>query len=213
MKTLSGILVAVLLLGTALPVLAQQQTSTQTANQDEMVVMKKSDLTADQLAKVQRDQTMETLGTYKEYAEMGRGIGLAVGESLKAVKDVAVDFSRTEVGKFTLFLIAWKVMAKDVIDMGDKVMGYFLGVPLFFIGGVVLLWSYRRQCLPRRVLIEKTKDGARKWAMVAPNGTLVDISEDPRKPQMVEGRSVWAVGHVVVGLVFFFLVCTLTFGW
>lgn len=209
MKKISGILVAVLVLGMTLPAFAQQQAAT---SQEETVVMKKSDLTPDQLTKVQKDEIKQKLGQYSEYAEMGRGIGLAVGESLKGVKDVAVDFSRTEVGKFTLFLIAWKVMAKDVIDTGDKIVGYLLGFPIFFIGGMVLIWSYRRQCLPRRVLVRHTKEGGKEWAIIAPNGEKVDISDGSTKPYYVEGRSAWAVGHVIVGILFFILVSALTFG-
>lgn len=199
------VLAGLLLIGFTHSVSAQQQT------QEETVVVKKSDLTADQLAKVQSQQIKETLNQYSEYAEMGRGIGLAVGESLKAVKDVAVDFSKTEVGKFTMFLIAWKIMAKDIIDMGDKIVGYLLGFPLFFIGGMVMIWSYRRQCLPRRVLIKHTKEGGKEWAIISPNGEKVDIS-DTSTPHYVEGRSAWAVGHVIVSVIFFLLVSLLTFG-
>ena len=151
MRTRFG-LVCLLLVGFALPALAQQQASQQ---QDETVVMKKSDLTTEQLAKVQSQQIKETLGEYAEYAEMGRGVGLAVGESLKAVKDVAVDLSETNVGKFTMFLIAWKVMAKDILNMGDTVFGYLVGIPFLTIGLLLCAVSYYRQCMPRRVLVEK----------------------------------------------------------
>ena len=166
-SVLSSVLTMLLL---AVPVFAQQTTQ-QTV--EETVVVKKSDLTAEQLAKVQHQEVVDKLGAYKEYAEMGRGVGLAVGESLKAVKDVAVDLSNTNVGKFTMFLIAWKVMAKDVIGMGDVVFGYMVGIPLLFVGGAVLLWSYRRQCIPRRVLVESTKEG-KKWEMFVPNTNKVD---------------------------------------
>ena len=151
MKKIRGILVAVLVLGMTLPAFAQQVATPQ----EETVVMKKTDLTTEQLAKVQSQQIKETLGAYAEYAEMGRGVGLAVGESLKAVKDVAVDLSNTNVGKFTMFLIAWKVMAKDVLDMGDTVFGYLVGIPFLVISLLLCALSYYRQCMPRRVLIEK----------------------------------------------------------
>lgn len=179
---------------------------------EETVVIKKSDLTKEQLAKVQKEEITSQLGAYKEYAEMGRGVGLAVGESLKAVKDVALDFSKTDVGKYTMFLIAWKVMAKDVIDvvtkMGDQFFGYLIGPPVLLIGGLVLIWSYRRQCLPRRMLIEKTKEG-KKWAIIAPNGEKVDIGDT--RPHMVSGRSVWAVGHAVAALVLIAVCSMMTF--
>lgn len=201
------VLVGLLLIGFAHSTLAQQQT--QSSQDATTVIVKKSDLTAEQLAKVQSQQVKERLGEYGEYAEMGRGIGLAVSESLKA-GDVAVNFSKTDVGKFTMFLIAWKVMAKDIISVGDVVFGYLVGIPLLFLGGLVLLWSYRRQCLPGKVLVEKTKEG-RKWAVIAPNGQKVDIG-DMRVPHYVEGRAVWAVGHVAVGALFLIFCSFMIFG-
>src|SRR5689334_13431497 len=89
------------------------------------VVVKKSDLTADQLARIsqqqQQQQVKESLGIYEEYGAMGRGVGAALGEGLRSVKDVAVELSETRVGKFAMFLIAWRVMAKDILDMGNTV--------------------------------------------------------------------------------------------
>ena len=203
-SVLSSVLTMLLL---AVPVFAQQTTQ-QTV--EETVVVKKSDLTAEQLAKVQHQEVVDKLGAYKEYAEMGRGVGLAVGESLKAVKDVAVDLSNTNVGKFTMFLIAWKVMAKDVIGMGDVVFGYMVGIPLLFVGGAVLLWSYRRQCIPRRVLVESTKEG-KKWEMFVPNTNKVDMG-DRRAPKLVEARGIWAWGHVGVAAVFLIFCSVMIFG-
>ncbi|MEK7135453.1 MAG: hypothetical protein AAB780_01985, partial [Patescibacteria group bacterium] len=161
------LLVVSMLVFLVVPALAQQPAPP--AASEETVVVRKSDLTAEQVAKLQQQQVKETLGAYREYAEMGRGVGLAVGESLKAVKDVAVDLSQTDVGKVTMFLIAWKVMAKDVIGMGDMLFGYIVGIPLLFVGGLVWLWSYNRQCVPRRVLVEKTKEGNQKWEVFVPN--------------------------------------------
>lgn len=202
------VFVAVLMLTIAVPAFAQQTPATPVEN--ETVTIKKSELTSEQLAKVQHDELKEKLGNYKEYAEMGRGVGLAVGESLKAVKDVAVDFSKTDVGRFTMFIIAWKVMAKDVIDMGDTIFGYIVGIPFLFLGSLVMLWSYRRQCLPRRICIEKTKEG-KKWAIIAPNGERVDVG-DASKPHYVEGRAIWAICHYVGYALFFLASCTLIFG-
>jgi len=64
-----------ILLVFAASIFAQQ--TTQPA--EETVTIKKSDLTAKQLAKVQTKAMVDQLGAYKEYAEMGRGVGLAVG--------------------------------------------------------------------------------------------------------------------------------------
>ena len=199
------LLLALLLVGFA--VFAQSTVG----QQDEMVVIKKSDLTADQKAKVQMQETAAQLGQYKEYAEMGRGVGLAIGETLRGVKDVAVDFSKTDVGKFAMFLIAWKIMAKDIMSMGDTVFGYLVGIPLLFIGGVVLVWSYRKQCFPRRVLIENSKEKGKRWAIVAPNGQVFQVNfGTEREPDVLkmEGQSSWAWGHVICGVVWI-LICSI----
>ena len=201
------IVLAAILLGFTLPAVAQQ--AAQPA-QDEVVVVKKSDLTAEQLAKVKLQEVSNQLGAYKEYAEMGRGVGLAVGESLRGVKDVVLDFSKTDVGKYTMFLIAWKIMAKDIINMGNQVFGYLVGVPTLFIGALILVWSYRRQCVPRRVLIKKTKDES-QWAIFTPNGKLVNLG-DEESVTNIEARAIWALGHVAVGVVFFLFCSVMIFG-
>lgn len=186
------------------PAFAQQQAA---SAPEDTVVMKKSDLTSEQLAKVQQQQVKEMLGAYREYAEMGRGVGLAVGESLKAVKDVAVDLSQTDVGKFTMFLIAWKVMARDVVGMGDMVFGYLVGIPLLFIGGIMLLWSYYKQCIPRRVLIKHTKDGGKEWQMFVPNEVELNV-----EGSKIQTRNIWAIGHVVVAILFLLFCSVMIFG-
>lgn len=185
----------------AAPAMAQQVQTAAPAS-EETVTLKKSDLTPEQAQRLEQGKIVAQLGAYKEYAEMGRGIGLAVGESLRSVKDVVVDFSKTDVGRFTLFLVAWKVMAKDVLEMGDQVVGYVFGPILFMVVGSVLIWSYRRQCLPRQVLLKKTKEG-KEYAWLLPNGTLIDIGE--KRVVEVPARNAWAMWHagLFVGLTIF----------
>lgn len=181
-------------------------------NAQETVTVKKEDLTADQLKKVEVDKVTQQLGQYKEWAEMGRGVGVAVKDSLSAVKEVAVDFSKTDVGKFTIFLVAWKIMAKDILGMGDMVVGYLVGAPLLVCGMIVLVWSYRRQCMLQRVLTEHSKDGGKKWTIVTPNGERVNLGKDDRgEPVVVSGRSAWAVGHAVTGVLWLSLCCLIMF--
>ena len=201
MRTRFG-LVCLLLVGFALPALAQQQAS---QLQNETVVMKKSDLTTEQLAKIQSQQVKETLGVYAEYAEMGRGVGLAVGESLKAVKDVAVDLSNTNVGKFTMFLIAWKVMAKDILDMGDTVFGYLIGIPFLTIGLLLCAVSYYRQCVPRRVLVEK---GPGLWVWRSKKFEIFD----PAKRESKLGQDDQVAIHGIAAVVLIIIGSIMTFG-
>lgn len=206
-KTVRRIIAVLLLIVIfALPAFAQ------ITNQDEKIVVKKSDLTAEQLEKVQAREKIDTVKEVaSEVSSWGKEAGVAFNAFVGTLTDQTVRLSSTEVGKFAMFMIAWKVMAKDVIGMGDMVVGYLVGVPLLFVGCAVLIWSYRRQCLPRRMLIEKTKDGGRKYAIIAPNGEKVDIG-DQYHPEIVEGRSVWAVGHVIVGALFIIACSIMIFG-
>lgn len=196
------VLVGLLFTGFAHSALAQQQTS---QSQNETVVIKKSDLTTEQLAKVQSQQIKETLGAYAEYAEMGRGVGLAVGESLKAVKDVAVDFSQSDVGKFTMFLIAWKVMAKDVLNMGDTVFGYLVGIPFLTLSLLLCAVSYYRQCMPRRVLVEK---GPGLWIWRSKKFEIFD----PAKREGKVGQDDQVAIHGAAAVVLIVIGSVMTFG-
>jgi hypothetical protein len=166
----------------------------------EMVMVKKSDLTADQLAKVQANEVREQLGAYSEYAQMGRGIGMAFGEALRSVKDVTLELAGTDVGKYAMILIAWKVMARDVISMGDMVFGYAMGPFFFVIGTSILLWSYRRQCVPRRIVKKSTREGwkvTREYEMFEPNR---------------DGKvSEWALWHLAAEVCLVLLVCMVMF--
>lgn len=49
-----------------------------------------------------------------------------------------------------IFLLVWKVAGGEIVHIG-------LGFLLFLIGLVVWMWSYRRTCMDRRVLIKTTK--------------------------------------------------------
>lgn len=49
-----------------------------------------------------------------KYAAVGRGIGIAVNESLGAINKQAANFAETKVGKLTMLIVAWKVLGEDV---------------------------------------------------------------------------------------------------
>lgn len=68
-----------------------------------------------------------------QYLGLGREIGEATKEGLNAVVDVAEKFGSTKVGTFVMVMIAWKIVAKDVL-------GVVLGIPVL-IGGICL-WIY-----------------------------------------------------------------------
>lgn len=118
---------------------------------EEKITVKTSDLTADQLAKIKLEQAnaelQNKLDTYGKWVGVGGEIGSAVREGLNAVVDVSDKFSKTDVGKFTLIMIAWKVIGKDCIRI-------FLGLSFAIVLISFLIYSIKRTCLPRRVCVE-----------------------------------------------------------
>lgn len=130
------------------------------------MVVNENDLPPDLVAKLKQKEQVQAvtqkLETVSEWAGIGKEIGSAVKEGLTAVKDVAVDFSKTDVGTFTMVLIAWKVVGQDV-------MGLWVGMVVFIICISFLVWSYRRTILTRKVLV---KDSgwfqAKEYQMVPP---------------------------------------------
>ena len=120
-------------------------------SQNEKIIVNTSDLPPElvqQLKQKQQQQQVSTeLKTYSEWAGVGKEIGVAVKEGLTAVKDVAVDFSKTEVGTFTMMLIAWKVVGQDVL-------GLFVGILVFLVGIVLIYWSYRKSCMPIKICVK-----------------------------------------------------------
>ncbi len=190
----------------------------QQAQNDDRIVVHKSDLTKDQLDKIQARDKVETVkdtaGTVKEAASAvagwGKEAGVAFNSFVGSLTDQTVKLSNTQVGRFAMFMIAWKVMAKDVMEMGNQIFGYLVGIPTFVFGSIALFWSYRRQCVPRRVLIEKTKD-TKKYAMFMPSGQLLNPGEQADS-KAEENREGWAAAHAGMAVVFFGLCSLMIFG-
>lgn len=121
---------------------------------DELVTVPKRYVSADGIAKAQQQSSVDAIGNW---AGVGREIGIAVREGLNGVVDLSERFGKAEVGRFVLFMVAWKIL-------GHELLAVVLGIPLFVAG--VALWAFllRRFFLPRRLLVEhdpQTK--VRKW--------------------------------------------------
>lgn len=126
--------------------------SAQNSQKPKQIVVNVDDLTQDQLAKVhERNKVEQITGqieTYSKYAGMGKEVGIAVSEGLGAVKDVTLEFADSNVGKLTMALIVWKVI-------GDDLTGILLGIPLWLLGSGLVVWSYRKTCTKRKVIIKR----------------------------------------------------------
>lgn len=134
------VMFAVLMIGSQ--VLAQTTTSPRTGDPTTY-------MTPDQLAKYYSDIKIadleKKLEVYGNWVGVGGEVGTAVEEALSAVVSVADDFGKTEVGKFTLVMVAWKVMGKDLVRI-------LLGIVFIAIFTWLLIFSFKRTCIERRVM-------------------------------------------------------------
>jgi hypothetical protein len=94
------------------------------------------------------------------YLGMGREIGEAVKGGLESVVDVSNRFADTPVGKFTLFMVAWKVIGRDLL-------GVVLGLPLYILGIGLWVWFMRRMFFERRVTV-RNEQGKKVQQIIQP---------------------------------------------
>jgi hypothetical protein len=146
MKKILG-LITVMLLVVAFAPSVKAQANLNGAN--EKITVNTSDLTVDQLAKIKAEaevkELQKKLETYGNWVGVGGEIGQAVKDGLTAVVDVADKFGSTNVGKFTMTMVAWKVIGKDIVKI-------ILGLLFFFTFVTTLILIYRRIVLPRKFL-------------------------------------------------------------
>jgi hypothetical protein len=64
--------------------------------------------------------------------------------------------SKTDAGRFTMLVIAWKVMGKDAVDLLNKVQGVMIGVPIQIFLVCLYVWVMRRFFVTRSVVLTKT---------------------------------------------------------
>ena len=129
-------------------------TSIAMADGSNLVSIPESLLTQDQLATIKAQRTITTIG---KYAGIGNEIGVAFKEGLGAVKDVAIDLSNSRLGWFVMAMIAWKVVGSDFLQL-------IIGLPLWLIGTIVFVWSYRKTCTAFKYLKKTERTGLLKWS-------------------------------------------------
>lgn len=149
MKKIYGLLAIMTMFLLVMPQTFAQSQSTY--SHDQKITVNSSDLTVDQLAKIELEKAnaelQKKVDTYGKWVGVGGEVGIAVKEGLTAVVDVADKFGKTDVGKFTIYMVAWKVMGKDLIKI-------IIGLLFFFLFTTTLIFTYRRLVNPRRFLVE-----------------------------------------------------------
>ena len=124
--------------------------TTGTTTKPEQIVVNVDDLTTDQLAKIKTQNELKSMAekveTYGKWVGVGNEVGVAIREGLMAVVDVSERFGETKVGEFTMMLIAWKIMGRELVAV-------ILGI-LILIAVTILLFKGFRNLHPRKVLIK-----------------------------------------------------------
>ena len=171
MKKIFGLLFLFALMLSVMPV--QAQTSQQ-------VTVDISDLTPAQQTKIRLEQELaekqiqldiaeQKVKQFGDWVGVGGEVGEAVKQGLEAVVDVADKFGQTDVGKFTLVLVAWKVMGKDVVKI-------ILGLIFFAMLVIILTRFYRNTVTDKRMLTKRMPQGF--WKRSIKEYTVVESSLD-----------------------------------
>lgn len=142
--------------------------------EDQLVTVPRRYVSADGLAKASQGSAISP------YLGMGREIGEAVKGGLESVVEVSNKFADTPVGKFTLVMVAWKIMGRDLLHVA-------LGVPIFIAGWCVWFYFIRRMYFGTWV---KSLDD---------KGNKTRVKDPPMRFESSDGRV--GMGFVMVSLI------------
>lgn len=97
--------------------------------------------------------TLDTLTPDKvdRYAQMGKGLGIAINEGLGAVTKNVEQFSQTSAGKWLMVLITWKVMGDDAVGLVRSSIQWCTGGLLLLVGIPFWIWIVKRNCVNRPI--------------------------------------------------------------
>src|SRR3990167_5709437 len=106
----------------------------------EKITVDSDDLDSATLKRVLSKKGSE-IGDVRSWVGVGKEVGEAVSGALGAVVDKAEHFGKSDVGRFTMLLVAWKLLGKDLLDRA---------LVLFLTTGalIIAVWSYYRTSVP-----------------------------------------------------------------
>jgi hypothetical protein len=174
------------------PAFTQAQNTQQ--NQPQTIQVDPNDLDPATLAKIKAKQTEEELkakiSTYGQWVGIGKEVGVAVDEGLTAVTKHATAIADTRLGKVTMFIIAYKVIGRDIV-------GFIVGSILWIVGSIIIIISYFRNASGKKLKnVIYQEDGK----------TIKEISEEFK-----EGDSESQWGHVFIYACLVGVVCAIMF--
>ncbi|MDO8516965.1 MAG: hypothetical protein Q7S33_02465 [Nanoarchaeota archaeon] len=113
----------------------------QSNSSSEQILVDTKDLPADVVAQIKAKQKVESVG---KWVGMGKEIGEAMNGAMTALEEHVDKIGNTRVGKFTMFLVAYKVIGTDMIQL-------LIGLPLLIIGTMIFIITWFRSCVKRKV--------------------------------------------------------------
>ena len=129
------------------------------AQQIRTVQVPENMLTAEQKAQIEAENLKSRVEQYGNWVGFGAELGHAVDSSLGALTERADQFSKTGVGKFTLVLVAWRVI-------GEYFARIVIGLGLFLVLIPIWVWSFHRNVVERSVLLKVLPDKTREYKVV-----------------------------------------------
>lgn len=177
-----------------MPAFTQAQTNGQNSPQTEKISVDPADLDPATLAKIKAKQTEEELkakiDNYGKWVGVGHEVGVAVDEGLTAVTKHATAIADTRLGKVTMFIIAYKVIGRDIV-------GFIVGSILWIVGSIIIIISYFRNASGKKLKnVIYQEDGK----------TVKEINEEFK-----EGDSESQWGHVFIYACLVGVVCAIMF--
>ena len=94
-----------------------------------------------------------------EYAIVGKALGQAFKECWSTVSVDAEKFAQSPAGKWTAFLITWKVMGRDAFDIVKESVRWTIGTCMFFIITPVFFYFTWRNCISKNKILEIEQTG------------------------------------------------------
>lgn len=125
---------------------------------------------------------------------LGKEIGEAFNQALDAVIDKVGKFGDTDIGKWVMALVIWNVAGQDMVRI-------LLGLIFIAIFTWLLVYSFKRTCVDRRVLVKNTNPGFLKYPKVKQYEVVEPLFGDG------EGLGIIRIAHIV----FFFFGIWITY--
>jgi len=146
-KILSFIIVLIAAVAVTLPVFSQD-TLTKKPAKSNLIWVREADIPPSALINLQRDSKIQRvedkLEEVSQYVGIGKEIGSAVDTSLGALAYHIDKVSKTSVGKFTMAMVAWKIVGEDAI-------GYLVGIVILTLFLSIWVWSWYKNFYRRKI--------------------------------------------------------------